>query len=334
MARSGVESVRIAFSWDRLEPNPGGYDFRELDRLVAATARHGLHVLLNVSSSPQWISERPETPDYWRWPPRDPNRFAELMRQLVARYGPAGTLWAQNPTLPRVPVRDWQLWNEQTAPWHWGRRPFAPSYTRLLKASYRAIHGADRGAKVVAGSLVAYSKGTPWVSIRQLYRAGARRFFDVVAVHPFTNSPSVRRAVSQVLLIVKLVRSEMRKRGDRRKPIILTELTWPAAVGKVPKNGLVTFATTSRGQTARLKAVYRALAGEGRRKLGVKQAYWYNWATSYSATGSPATMSFRYSGLNRVQGGVFSPMPILRTYTSMAARYEGCRKSANARRCR
>jgi hypothetical protein len=33
-------------------------------------------------------------------------------------------------------------------------------------------------------------------------------------------------------------------------------------------------------------------------------------------------------------GGVFSRMPILKTYTSLAAKYEGCRKSSDARRCR
>ena len=45
-------------------------------------------------------------------------------------------------------------------------------------------------------------------------------------------------------------------------------------------------------------------------------------------------MSFRYSGLTRLRGRRFTAMPILRTYTSLAAKYEGCRKSANARRCR
>ena len=45
-------------------------------------------------------------------------------------------------------------------------------------------------------------------------------------------------------------------------------------------------------------------------------------------------MSFRYSGLNRLSGGVFSPMPILGSYTRLAAKYQGCRKSADARVCR
>jgi hypothetical protein len=335
MASSGVESLRVTLAWHSLERTPGAYNFALLDRVVAAAARHGIVVLANMTETAPWASERPSHADAWRLPPRDPNTFAELMRQLVLRYGPAGSFWAQNPTLPRVPIRQWQIWNEQTAPWHWQRRPWAPSYTRLLKAAYRAIHGADRRAKVVAGSLVASRANyAPWDAARDLYRAGAKRFFDVIAVHPFTNnSRSARLTVDQTLEIVRRVRAQMRRRRDGRKPIILTELTWPASVGKVPRRALLGLETTSRGQVARLKAAYRRLARD-RRKLRITQTYWYNWASQYDADGALSVMSFRFAGLTRLRGGVFSPMPILRTYASLAAKYEGCRKSSNARRCR
>jgi hypothetical protein len=335
MATSGVESLRVTVPWDSLEPTARAYSLARLERIVGAAARHRITTLLNVTATPRWISTRPDSPEYWRLPPRDPNAFADLMRQLVLRYGPAGSFWAQNPTVPRVPIRQWQIWNEQTAPWHWQRRPWAPSYTRLLKAAYRAIHGADRGAKVVAGSLVASRADyAPWDAARDLYRAGAKRFFDVIAVHPFTNNNrSVRLTVDQTLEIVRRVRAHMRRRGDGRKPIILTELTWPASVGKVPRRALLGLETTSRGQVARLKAAYRRLARD-RRKLRITQAYWYTWATQYDRDGALSVMSFRYAGLTRMRSGVFSPMPVLRTYARLAARYEGCRKSSDARRCR
>jgi hypothetical protein len=334
MASSGVEAIRITLAWEDLEPAPGAYNFARLDRLVAAAARHRVVVLVNTTATPQWASTRPNSAEFWRLPPSDPNRYAELMRQLVLRYGPAGSLWAQDPTLPRVPVRQWQIWNEQTAPWHWDRRPWAPSYTRLLKAAYRAIHEADRGAEVVAGSLVApRANYAPWDAIRDLYRAGAKRFFDVVSIHPFTHDPSVRGTVDQTLEFVRRVRAEMRRRRDGRKPIILTEMTWPAAVGRVPRSVLLGFETTPRGQVQRLKAVYARLVRE-RRRLRVTQAYWYTWATEYDTHAPASVVSFRYAGLTRLRGGAFTPMPILGTYASVAARYEGCRKSTDARRCR
>jgi polysaccharide biosynthesis protein PslG len=334
MAGSGVESVRTTLSWSALESAPGAYNFANLDRVVAAAARHGILVLVNVTATPRWISSRPRSPEYWRYPPREPSRYAELMRQLVLRYGPAGSLWAQNPTLSRVPVRQWQIWNEQTAPWHWRRRPWAPSYTRLLKAAYRVIHQTDRGAKVVAGSLVApRANYAPWHAIRDLYRAGAKRFFDVVAIHPFTHNPSVSGTVRQTLEFARRVRSQMRRRRDGRKPIIFTEMTWPAAVGRVPRRDLLGFETTPRGQRQRVKAVYGRLVRE-RRKLRITQAYYYTWATQYDRNAPRSVVSFRFSGLMRMRGGAFSPMPILGTYASVAARYQGCRKSTDARRCR
>jgi polysaccharide biosynthesis protein PslG len=334
MARSGVESVRVITGWVTLEPSAGVYDWTRLDRVVAAAARHGIVVLPNVTATPQWNSPQPNSAEYWRFPPVDPNRYAELMRQAVLRYGPLGSFWAQNPTVPRVPIRQWQIWNEQTAPWHWNQRPWAPSYTQLLRAAYGAIHAADRGAKVVAGALVAFGSYAQWDGIRDLYRGGAKRFFDAVAVHPFTNnSVSVRRTVDQMLEIVRRVRVRMRRRGDARKPILLTEMTWPAAIGRVPKKGLLHFATTRRGQAKRLEAAYRRLA-RARRKLGVRQADWYVWASQYDTNSALSVVAFRYSGLTRFAGGVFSRMPILRTYTRVAAKYQGCRKSSNARRCR
>jgi hypothetical protein len=108
-------------------------------------------------------------------------------------------------------------------------------------------------------------------------------------------------------------------------PIIITELSWPASVGKIPRKALLGLETTPKGQNARLKAGYTRLA-KVRRRLGVKQAYWYTWASQYDRKGALSVMSFRYAGLTRIHDGVFSPMPILRTYTSLARKYEGCTK--------
>ncbi len=145
-------------------------------------------------------------------PGRTPGSYASW----CLRYGPQGTFWAENPTVPRVPVRQWQIWNEQMAPWFWSKRPWGPSYTQALKAAYQAIHRADRGATVVAGSFVAIADYSQWRGVKDLYRAGAKRYFDVIAVHPFSNVPnSVRASIDRMLEIVRRVRAEMRKRGRR-----------------------------------------------------------------------------------------------------------------------
>jgi hypothetical protein len=333
MASSGVESVRFPVNWAATERAPGAYDWSRTDRVVGAAARHRLSLLVNVLLTPRWASSRPNADFSDTYPPTDPKHYGEFMRQLVLRYGPSGSFWAANPTLPVAPVRQWQVWNEQMAPWMWRKRPWQRSYVRVLKAAYRAIHGADRGAKVVAGSIVAYSNYTQWDGIRDLYKAGAKGFFDVIAVHPFTNHPkSVRLTVARTLEIIRRVRARMRARGQGRLPIIVTELSWPAAVGKVPRRRLLGLETTERGQAKRLKAAYRALV-RSKRRLRVTQAYWYSWATEYDPNSQQSDVVFRYAGLNRFSGGVFSPMPILKVFSNVAAKYEGCRKTTDARTC-
>jgi len=332
MSRSGVESVRLTFAWGQLEPSKGTFDLANFDKLIRAASSHHLQIIANITETPLWASSKPNG-DFWRAPPKNPADFGELMRRLTSRYGPNGAFWTENPTLEKAPIRKWQIWNEENAPWHWSTRKWAPGYVKVLKAAYQAIKGVDKGATVVAGSFVAAPNYSQWAGVRDLYKAGGKRWTDEIAVHPFTNnSKSVSGTIDQMVTIVTLVRKAMRKAHAGRTPIIITELTWPASVGKIPKRALLGVETTTKGQNLRMKAGYKRLV-KMRRKLRVTETYWYTWASQYDRKSAESVMSFRYAGLVRSHGGVFSRMPILRTYTSLARKYEGCRKSDDARHC-
>ena len=333
MAANGVESARLIIDWRSLEPAKGQYTFGPLDRFVISAARHGLNFLPNVTASPRWASERPGTIEYWRSPPKNVADYAALMRRLALRYKRDGAFWKEHPELRQTPIRYWQIWNEPTAPWYWARANFAPSYAKLLKAAYRAVHRADPSAKVVSGPLVtAKTAYPPWLALRDLYRAGAKRFFDVLSVHPFTNNPSATVAVRQTVEVVRRMRREMRRRRDARKPVILTEVTWPAATGRVPAGAVNRLSTTEAGQIARMRAAYRQLA-RNRKAMRITQVYWFTWASPYDNNTALSTMQFRYTGLNKFSAGAFTPMPLLQAYANLAATYEGCRKTADARVC-
>jgi hypothetical protein len=253
------------------------------------------------------------------------------MRQLALRYKHDGNFWREHPALrPQQPIRQWQIWNEPTAPWYWARENYAPSYARLLKAAYRAIHRADSTAKVVSGPLVTAKTGyPPWTALRDLYRQGGKRYFDILAVHPFTNNPSARVAVAQTVEVIRRIRREMRRRHDTRKPVILTEMTWPAAAGRVPPGAVNRLATTEAGQIARMREAYQQLV-RNRRKMKITQVYWFSWASPYDNNTALSTMQFRYTGLNKFSGGVFTPLPLLKAYADLAASYQGCRKNDKA----
>ncbi len=337
MARSGVESVRLTFDWGSLEPTPGSYALTEVDKLVRSASRSRLQIVLNVSGTPCWASSAPLDPECRRFPPSAANRarFAALMTLLVRRYGSNGEFWRENRGVPRNPITLWQIWNEQTAPWHWRESPWAPGYASLLRATYPRIKSVDRRARVIAGSLVAYGRSyNPWDAVRDLYRAGARQYFDAISVHPFTNDPrSVAKTAWQTTEILRRVRQRMDQAGDRAKPLLVTEITWPAGKGKVPRQARFYMEVTPRQQAERMRAAFLRLAA-WRKRLRLTHVHWYTWATGYDPVGPETVMLFRYSGLMRMRGTSFEPMPILGTYRSLAAQLEGCRKGSDARRCR
>ena len=332
MAARGVESVRAAVFWDEAQPfataadvppeaaarfrDAGGVptDFTRTDAVVAAAAARGMSVLPVLQRSPAWAARRAGDPAS---PPADPATFAAFAAALVQRYGPGGSFWAERPELPRVPVRDWQIWNEPNLPGFWSTQPFAPSYLRLLRAARAAIRAADPGARVILAGLPNYS----WRALRAIYRAGGRGTFDAVALHPFTGPPRF------VMKLIRLARAEMARNGDGRLPVWVTELSWPASAGKRPRPG--GFEVTDAGQAARLGEALRRLR-DARVRLGIERVYWYTWLSTEKGPGA-----FDWAGLRRVRGARVASAPALDVYGRWARRLEGCAKvPGDARRCR
>jgi hypothetical protein len=316
LAGSGAESVRAAIYWHNVQPTgPADLDFTAYDTLMLTAAARGLGVLPVLQGTPGWAARNPGDPAS---PPRDPEDFARFVTALVARYGPNGSLWAQHPEVRRQPIRFWQIWNEPNLTRYWNVAPWAPSYVALLKRANKALKAADPGSKTVLAGLPNES----WKAVKSIYSAGARGSFDIVALHPYTGIPK------NVVRIVKIVRREMERRGDRKMPVWITELSWPAAQGKTPQHG--GFETTEKGQSDRLKEGLPLLADE-RTRLRIGRVYWYTWLSIEGITDS----AFDYSGLRRIRAGQLQSAPALAVFTRLARRLQGCAKqSGDALRCR
>ena len=315
MAASGVETVRVAFRWFQLQPDPGAYDLAAADAAVAAAARRGLEVVPVIEQTPSWAATRPGD---LAAAPRDPATAQAFAVALVGRYGPAGTFWAEHPELPRLPIRAWQVFNEPNHSGFWSERPYAPSYVATLRAVAGGIRAADPGGTIVLAGLTNRS----WLALRQLYKAGARGLFDVVALHPYT------RRAEDVLKLVRYARRVMRANGDRALPVWITELSWPAAQGQRRAGRGIGIEVSAREQAELLGQALRLLAG-ARKRQNIGKVLWYTWLSSETGPNP-----FDWSGLRRVRGDGATSTPALRTFTRAARRLEGCRKSPrNARRC-
>lgn len=306
MGEARVGAVRAVFSWAHAEPVEGGpTDFSHTDALVSDATAAGVQLLPIVMYAPEWARLRPAA---GASPPSSSAAYAAYLGRLIDRYGRGGSFWTEHPDLPARPIVAWQIWNEPHLRYQWDLGPrggdWQRGYTALLKAAHRTVKAHDPRATVVLAGLTNMS----WRELARLYDAGARRYFDVGAVHAYTGS------VANVMKIVKLFRTVMKRHGDKRKPIWLTEVSWPAARGRMnPGAGFQSVITTDRGMASRLTDLYR-VAAKVRRRLGLARVYWYSWATSYQGRDE----SFDYAGLGMYRDGVFTAKPALKAFTQAA----------------
>jgi len=325
MVASGVQSIRLTFDWAAAQPYPswknvpaadksqfenvGGVPtrFDVFDRIVGLASQRGVALLPVILEAPKWdgLHYRDSIVDI----PRKDGPYARFVGALVRRYGPTGTFWQNHP--PKVPIRMWQIWNEPNIIGFWPPQPFEPRYIGLLRASRAAIKAIDPGAKVVLAGMPNFS----WLHIQELYKLGARNLFDVVAIHPYTKDPS------GVITILQKNRQVMDAAGDRNKPILADEVSWPSSLGRTDHNVGLDFAVTEAGQARNLGQVLPLLARE-RSALHLLGFYYYTWAGNERHN----ALAFDFAGLLHFEKGRLVSKPAYYVFRRDALALERCRK--------
>jgi polysaccharide biosynthesis protein PslG len=269
MAQGGAGVYRRSFDWNAVEPTPGARNWNRYDKLVSEAGQAGIGVLPVILSSPAFAAKVPG------FPPRPAAQpaYAAFVRDLVGRYGRDGTFWR---THRGRAITAWQVWNEPNFPAYWtNRRPSARGYVALLKRTRVAIKSRDPRATIVMAGLPESKHGVPIARyLQDIYEVrGARRLFDVVAVHPYAVN------VSGIDGTLGRVREIMRRHGDAGKPIWLTEVGWASA--GPPSSP---FVSTPQGQAQLLRDAYDILAKRRvRDHLGL--VAWFSWRDRALAPG-------------------------------------------------
>jgi hypothetical protein len=315
MASSGVETVRTVFDWGEAQPQGRGSEikFGRTDGIVRRAALRNIDLLPVVFYAPRWARAYRNR---FTSPPKSRSDYVTYLAALVERYGPEGTFWTEHPELPKRPLREWQIWNEPHLSDYWdapekGPYGYARAYPLLLRASYNIVKTLDPGAKIVMAGITQRA----WEEIELLYQRGIKRYFDVAALQIFPQT--IRRAVKATAFF----RDAMRRRGDGRKPIYLTEITWPASKGKTEGIKYQRQESPS-GMAANLSQMYSAMVSR-RKKLRVGKVFWYTWSSPYGRGGS----IFNYVGLQQFDNSGFDPQPALAAYQRSARRFQGCTKT-------
>ncbi len=318
MRSSGVQSIRALFNWSAAQPYATSSDvpadqrgafvtgaggipttFAGTDQIVTAAASHGMTVLPIVLYTPSWAALPGSSTVAL---PRDNHLYGQYLTTLIGRYGPRGSFWGQHPSLPRRPIRMWEIWDEPDLSYFWPTQPFARSYVAMLGVAHAAIKRADPRASVVLGGLTSYA----WVDLASIYRVrGARRLFDVVEVHPYTKYPK------GVVRILGYVRSTMNRAGDRNKPLIAGETGWTSSLHQTAH--IYDFESTETGQARNLRALLPQLAAN-RSALRLTAFYWFTWMGD-EFQGAPP---FNFSGLLSFHNGQIRRKPALKAFAQTA----------------
>ena len=320
MAGAGVESARVIFDWSEAQPQPfQAPRFHETDPLVANAAARGIELLPVVIYAPPWARE---VPSKKASAPSDLAAYGAYLRVLVTRYGPAGTFWAEHPELTPQPIRTWQIWNEPDMEYQWTpRKDWQEKYGALVRAANGALGQADPGARLMLAGLTNFS----WRELRSVYeRGGVRGHFDGVALNVYTREPK------NLIEIVRRGRKVMDSRGDRKKPIRITEFGASASLGRL-KVGRDQdhLQTTDRKLAKLLLKAYDALAAN-RKRLRIERAYWYTWASTYEADSSAGIFDFSGLVAYRENSSSWSAREALGAYRKSARRLQGCAKGETA----
>jgi len=209
------------FPWGYYEPKKGVYSWAHPDTVVKHALNQGLTVIARLGFVPKWA--RPKDSIFSYLDPEHYDDFGDFVYAFVEHY--------------RGKIRHIIIWNEPNIALEWGYRPVDPeAYTELLKVAYRRAKEADPEVQVLAGALAPTlaPPGDPWGMndlefLRGMYRAGAKDYFDILAVHSYgwTFPPDDPPAPDKVnFRRVELLRQIMEENGDAHKTIIITEGGW------------------------------------------------------------------------------------------------------------
>jgi hypothetical protein len=270
MREAGITSVRLPLNWIAIEPRSPRVaepDWDGFDHEVGLAAESGIRIMPFITASPEWVAPAPivlpVNSSWQRW------AWASFLRRAVQRYGPRGSFWEDNPELPVLPIRRWEIWNEENIV-TFAEGPDPVGFATLLRISGRVLHRADPGAKVILGGLFGRPLQIPpnvasGDFLSRVYRARPiKRYFDGVALHPY-----VARARAMGAQLANL-RRIMRVHHDASTPIYITELGWGSDSGPTRwERGL-------RGQADQLSQAFEMISAK-RLSWRIGGAWWFTW---------------------------------------------------------
>jgi hypothetical protein len=270
MREAGIRSVRLPLYWAGIEPENPAFSERQwegFDREVRLAARAELTIFPFVMGAPSWVT--PLGIDLPVAKPRQRRAWAAFIRAAVNRYGPGGGFWRGEEELPYLPIRRWEIWNEENIV-TFATRPDPARFATLIRIAGRVIHRQAPGSQVILGGLFGRPLQVPpnvasGDYLARFYRAGnVKKYFDGVGLHPYVADAAAMGAQLQNL------RRIMRRHRDFGTPLFVTELGWGS------ESGPTRWQRGFFGQAFQLSKSF-AMLSANRVRWGVGGVWWFTW---------------------------------------------------------
>ena len=169
----GLGQARRRRVGDHRFPRRGQFDFSTMDRTPELAEANGVELLEVLCYNAPWNSPIPGST---KTMPADLAAFGDFVEHMAKRY--------------RGRIRAWEVWNGSNADtfltgpyaehpeqrWH--------DYAAILETAYRSLKRVDPANTVVFGGL-AHTSDHWWTDLEACYEAGALRWCDVLAIHPY-----------------------------------------------------------------------------------------------------------------------------------------------------
>ncbi len=187
---AGVKWSREPFSWSRVQPREGIFEWDYYDAVMECAKRYGISLYVLVHGWANWTDNYTE---------KGIEQYLVYLRALVERY--------------RGFVKHWEIWNEPNIFFWQGPKEM---YPRLLERAYAVIKEADPEAEVLGIS----TAGIGWDFIKMVLDAKAP--FDVLTIHPYRRVLEDRKFIDELKKVYEIVRLP----DGTPRPVWITEMGW------------------------------------------------------------------------------------------------------------
>lgn len=238
---AGIAWARVDFSWNRIEPTRGIFEWGIYDTLVENANARNIFLHAMLVHAPQWANGGRGS----GYPAKDSSDWKNFVRAVVDRY--------------KRTVKYWGVWNEPDI----ASEIASPAmYVReMLIPAAEVIHESDAEGKVCAPEL---GRKSNWLF--EVLNA-AKDYIDVVTVNDYEVEPDGRRTVHSIMN-----KFDGRRRSSqepnykavlqrtgvfRLKPFWCTETGWPTSSGGENRRDIVSEQEQARLYVDLLKQIHK-----------------------------------------------------------------------------